>query len=305
MIKKILVFLIAMIFSGCYVQEKESATKGKLNVQVSDGYLDLMQREINRFQELYPEAKVTAAPTSTREAIVNMLNDSINFILIDRAMNTEERQIYTQAKLAVQDVKIALDALILVVNADNSIKSISLENLKKVLLGEINDWKLLSGSNQSGEIEIAATGRNSGSYELVQKHLLNNADYFPDTVLIRQTDIISYTLKNLSALGVISNACYGTVRLTPDSAAIRVLSIGVMDSTDTLHDYYPYQAYIYNELYPLHYPVYVYIRSDKSDLALGFSSFIASATGQKIILNYGLVPATQPVRLVQITQEQM
>ena len=305
MIKKILVFLIAMIFSGCYVQEKESATKGKLNVQVSDGYLDLMQREINRFQELYPEAKVTAVPTSTREAIVYMLNDSINFILIDRAMNTEERQIYTQAKLAVQDVKIALDALILVVNADNSIKSISLENLKKVLLGEINDWKLLSGSNQSGEIEIAATGRNSGSYELVQKHLLNNADYFPDTVLIRQTDIISYTLKNLSALGVISNACYGTVRLTPDSAAIRVLSIGVMDSTDTLHDYYPYQAYIYNELYPLHYPVYVYIRSDKSDLALGFSSFIASATGQKIILNYGLVPATQPVRLVQITQEQM
>jgi phosphate transport system substrate-binding protein len=38
-------------------------------------------------------------------------------------------------------------------------------------------------------------------------------------------------------------------------------------------------------------------------VAAGFLAFVASAPGQKILLNAGLVPATMPVRLVQITQE--
>ncbi len=294
------------MISSCYVEEKENATKGRLTVQGSDGYQDLTQREASRFQELYPEAQFTVIPASTREAIVNMLNDSINFILIDRAMNDEERQVYKQAQLAVQEVKVALDALVIMVNANNNIKNISLLNLKKVLQGEINDWKLLDGSDQSGEIDLACTGKNSGSFELIQKHLLDSTYiFFPDTILAKQFDIVQYTIKNKSALGIISNACYGSIRSTPDSAAVRLLSIGVVDSTNKLHNYFPYQAYIYGGEYPLHYPVYVYVRSDKSELALGLSSFIASAVGQKIILNYGLVPATMPVRLVQITQEHL
>jgi phosphate transport system substrate-binding protein len=305
MIKKVMIFFMVLAIGGCYVEEKETATKGQLAVQGSDGYQDLTQRETGRFQELYPEARFTVSPASTREAIVNMLNDSINFILIDRAMNSEERQIYTQAKLAVQEVKIALDALVILVNAENSIKNISLQNLKKVLQGEIDDWKMLAGSSQSGAISLAATGKNSGSYELIQKHLLDSVNYYPDIILSRQSEVVDYTVKNKSALGIISNACYGSVRSTPDSAAVRILSIGVPDSANQVHDYFPYQAYIYGGEYPLHYPVYVYVRADKSELALGLSSFIASATGQKIILNYGLVPATMPVRLVQITQEHL
>ncbi len=165
---------------------------------------------------------------------------------------------------------------------------------------------MLEGSNLSSEIEVTCTGRNSGSFELIQKHLLDSTfTFFPDTILTKQIDIVQHTIKNKSALGIISHACYSSIRSTADSAAVRLLSIEVVDSLNQVHNYYPYQAYIYGGEYPLHYPVYVYVRSDKSELALGFSAFIASAEGQKIILNYGLVPATQPVRLVQLTQEQL
>jgi len=306
MIKKLLILLIAFLMSSCYTEEKESATKGRLTFQGSDGYQNLAQKEASRFQDLYPEAQFTVIPASTREAIVNMLNDSINLILVDRAMNNEERQVYKKAQLAVQEVKIALDALVILVNARNSITDISLENLKRVLQGQINDWKLLAGSNQSGEIEVTCTGRNSGSFELIQKHLLDSTfTFFPDTILAEQHAIVQHIIKNEFALGVISNACYGSIRSTADSAAVRLLSIGVVDSTNKTHNYYPYQAYIFGGEYPLHYPVYVYVRSDKSELALGFSAFMASAEGQKIIKNYGLVPATMPIRWVQLTQEQL
>jgi len=303
------IFLIALIISGCYIEEKESATKGRLSVQVADGYQGLTEQIAGRFRELYPEANFTVLPGSTREAVVNMLNDSINLILTDRALNEEERQVYQQAQLAVQEVKVAFDALVIMVNARNNIKNISLQNLKEVLRGEISDWKALAGSGQSGEISLACTGKNSGSFEIIQRYLLGmpagTYNFFPDTILHKQSDVVKYITKNKSALGIISNAFYNSIRSTPDSAAIRLLSIGVIDSTNKSHEYYPYQAYIYGGEYPLHYPVYVYVRSDKSELALGFSAFIAGAVGQKIILNYGLVPATQPIRLVQLTQEQL
>ncbi len=143
MTKKSLIFLIALMLSSCYVEKQETATSGRLTVQASDGYQDLTQREANRFQELYPQAKFTVIPASTRETIVNMLNDSINLIVVDRAMNNEERQVYKQAQLAVQEVKIALDALVILVNADNSINNISLENLKRVLQGQISNWNIV------------------------------------------------------------------------------------------------------------------------------------------------------------------
>ena len=64
-----------------------------------------------------------------------------------------------------------------------------------------------------------------------------------------------------------------------------------------------HQANVYRGFYPLHYPVYLAYVGSSSSVAVGFGAFVASAAGQKIILNAGLVPATMPVRLVQVTRE--
>jgi len=58
---------------------------------------------------------------------------------------------------------------------------------------------------------------------------------------------------------------------------------------------------VYLGKYPLHFPVIMYVRPSRSRLALGFSGFVADVAGQQIVLNRGLVPATTPIRLVQLT----
>jgi hypothetical protein len=49
----------------------------------------------------------------------------------------------------------------------------------------------------------------------------------------------------------------------------------------------------------------MYSRDVNPDVSVGFISFVSSAPGQKIVLNNGLVPVTMPVRLVQLTSEQV
>jgi phosphate transport system substrate-binding protein len=66
--------------------------------------------------------------------------------------------------------------------------------------------------------------------------------------------------------------------------------------------YSPHPAYIAQGDYPFTREVFCINRQTYNGLAYGFSAFIAGEKGQLIILRCGLVPASQPVRLVEIKQ---
>jgi phosphate transport system substrate-binding protein len=63
----------------------------------------------------------------------------------------------------------------------------------------------------------------------------------------------------------------------------------------------PYQAYIALKQYPLWRTVQITLREPRVGLGTGFASFVASDKGQRIVLKSGLVPATAPVRIIELT----
>ena len=67
----------------------------------------------------------------------------------------------------------------------------------------------------------------------------------------------------------------------------------------------PYKAYIAMKKYPLSRQVYMISRETRSGLGSGFITYVASDKGQRIVLKSGLVPATAPIRLVEIKREAM
>ena len=88
---------------------------------------------------------------------------------------------------------------------------------------------------------------------------------------------------------------------------VKVLELADPDAPDSLGTrgkyFRPHQAYVFQGTYPLTRQIYFYSRADVYSVGIGFVSFVTSAPGQKIVLNSGLVPATMPVRLVQLTSE--
>ncbi len=67
--------------------------------------------------------------------------------------------------------------------------------------------------------------------------------------------------------------------------------------------YQPYQAFIAQKQYPLLRDVIMISREARAGLASGFMAFIASDKGQRIVLTSGLVPATMPIRIVEVNHE--
>ncbi len=301
-----LVVLLSVI--ACHRQQQkkeETPTSGQLTLCVSESHAALIQWEAGKFDSLYPEANLSVIKTTTREAIVNLLNDSVRAIIVDRALNAEEQRIVAEAEMALKQIRIAEDALALLVHRANAIESITQETFRAILTRKIVDWKELPESKLNGPIALVLTGRNSGAYELLQKHFYSlPQEFIPTIVAESQDQVLEYVGNHVEAIGVVSLACYKhpTTKetLQDTSDPVRALAIAGTDSTGQPARFRLHQYNVYLGRYPMHYPVYYYFNTRRSALAAGFGSFLASGPGQNIITKWGLAPATQPVRFIQL-----
>ena len=106
-----------------------------------------------------------------------------------------------------------------------------------------------------------------------------------------------------NAIGFVSQSW---VSSTP--AKTRILDIGdpnfTRDSASTTLEYFPpLQAHVYRGYYPLSRTLYLFSRNAGTGVGIGFTAFVTGAEGQKLFLKNGLVPATMPVRLIQLQSQ--
>lgn len=310
MSRSLAAFVLLLSLFGCSQPRTESPTKGRLVLLATESLAPIVQKEAEEFHRLYPEATATVLPTSSRDAVVQLLSDSVRLIVIDRPLNTEELQIAQQYDIDIATNRLAEDALAVITQIRNPIEKISLSSLEKILRAKAVDWRQVPEAGWSGRIQVALTGRNSGVYELLVNGFFEIQDHLAvHAVAETQRAVLEYVAAHAGALGIVSASAIHDTAGQPElqrlRASIRVLSVSGKDSATANTFVKLHQANVYRKLYPLHYPVFLHTSASNTSVAAGFAAFVASVPGQKIFQNAGLVPATMPVRLVQITQEQL
>jgi len=311
--RKLFILLAAVgSLTACDQQGPDTnPTRGRITAIVAESHAALMQLEANEFHRQYETAQVTLLAATTREAIVHLVNDSVRIIITDRPLNTEEQAVVKDNDISVHETKIAIDALALVVHKQNPLENITLATFRGIVRGEIKSWNAVAEGKWSGLIEFVFTGRNSGAYELLAQKFLNlPEEVIPTVVAKTQKEVLDYVASHQRSLGVVSTAClYSVTRPqgVPDSATVfRTLAVERQDSTGTREFVKLHPANVYRGFYPFHYGIYIYTTSSPARDAgpeVGFATFVASFPGQKIIQDAGLVPATMPIRLVQINED--
>jgi phosphate transport system substrate-binding protein len=147
---------------------------------------------------------------------------------------------------------------------------------------------------------------NSSTNEVFRTAVLAGRKFaLSATPMKYSSDLVDYVSKTPSAVGIV-----GLSWLKGFEDRLDVMSLGGPswrpDSTRPAGQYYsPAQAYVFQGYYPVNTPVYIYSREVSRDLGLGFISYLTSAAGQKVVVKGGLVPVTMPVRLVQLTSDQV
>jgi len=209
----------------------------------------------------------------------------------------EEKKLADQ-KIVPQQLMIAKGGVALITNRQNPDTTISMADLKKIFAG--NQRVLKSADHR--QYQVVFDQPNSGIVRFL-KDSVGIPDSLPDYCFALKGNkaVVDYVNSKRDALGLID---VSWISDPDDSTANSFLrSVNVLAVSRDSIFYQPYQAFIAKGQYPLLRDVIMISREARAGLASGFMAFVASDKGQRIILTSGLVPATMPIRIVEVNHE--
>jgi phosphate transport system substrate-binding protein len=298
--------ILTLLLVSCADRDKsgnilDTTTAGTITIAVDESLKPLIDAEIDTFEATYHSAHIKVIYTSEGEAIKALLNDSARMAIVTRSLTEEEKNYLLNQKINGKEQKIAKSGIALIVNPANKDTLLSLYDFRKLLTGT-NPLSQLDKSYSSKPMVVVFDEPNSGIIRYLKDSVVNFESLPSYCYAVNgNAQVIDYVSKNPQAIGLI-DASWISDR--DDSTATSFLSsikvVGIADEGDFFQ---PYQAYIADRSYPLLRDIKILSREARMGLGSGFTAFVASERGQRIVLKSGIVPATMPIRIIQVSKE--
>jgi hypothetical protein len=288
--------------SGANKTYDETPTRGNIKITADESYQPIIDAEISTFTSLYPYAKITPTYKPEVDVINDFMKDSIQVIVANKKLTDDQIQYLRDTQIVVRTTAIAYDAVALIINKNNKDSLLEYKNIQDIFTGKIQKWNQLDSKSRQGKISVVFDNTKSCNIRYF-KERFNITDSLPNNfyALHNNKEVIDFIAKNENAIGIISvNWISNQHDSTARSFIEKVTVVAVSPSYDNTSFYRPYQGSIYDKSYPFIREVYLISRETFVGLGSGFISWVAAEQGQRIILKSGLVPATMPIRLIQV-----
>ena len=298
------VLMIALVScQGRGTEIKETPTSGNIRISSDDSFVPLIDAEIYTFTSLYQNAKITPQYKPEYDVLNDFMNDSVKVIVTTRRLTDSQIQYLREQLVIARTITFAYDALALVTNKNNIDTLMNYNDVRDIFTGRKKEWKEINPKSKLGTIRVIFDNTKSGSIRYF-KELFEISGSLGDNfyALNSNPEVIDFVSKNPDALGIISVNWISDDDDPLSQSFIKKVNVLAI-SQQFVNDgsfYRPQQGFIYNRSYPFVREVYLISRETFSGLGSGFIQWVAADQGQTIVLKSGLVPATMPVRLVQI-----
>ncbi len=300
--------LIILLYSckGGIQADPETPTRGNIKITADESFQPLIDTEVFTFTQLYSNAKIKAQYKPEFDVVNDFMNDSVKVIVSSKKLTEDQIRYLRDTLVVARTVTFAYDALAVIINKENNDTLIRYEDIRDIFQGKNNTWKELDPASQMGDIRVIFDNTQSGNIRYF-KELFDIQGNLPGNffALNSNEEVVNFVSRNSDALGIIS---VNWISDKDDSTGmswinkVRVAGISKAFFNDNTY-YRPDQGWIYDKSYPFVREIYLISRESFAGLGSGFIQWVASEPGQTIVLKAGLVPATMPIRLVQVKRE--
>ncbi|MBV6398748.1 MAG: substrate-binding domain-containing protein [Ignavibacteria bacterium] len=312
-----ILLIVPLALSSCqdYREIKPLSTSGSAYIAVDENFKPAMEQLINEFIRLNPNAKLDVNYVPSRNAVAELVNNQTKLIVITRPFNREESDIIKQNNIQIDSHKVAVDAVAFIVNPYNPILRVTSNDLMNIFTGEYKNWTdiVAQDKDQNSEVAKTMTGnlnkiktfiqrRNSATYDYVKENVLKGAEFYDkSTVCSTSAQMLQEIRENENAIGISNLAWLGIGKQDALDTTVKALRISIVNDAGAQRDYVQlHQGLVFNGEYPYDRVVYIYTTFKGIGLESGFISFMLQTPGQQVLLDHGVVPATQPVRTIQL-----
>lgn len=301
--------------TGCLKYEKKanSHTTGTTTIVCDNTFQNIMEQEIDVFEYQYPDAHILARYATQAEAFDSLMSLNTKTIIVSRDVTAREREILKSKQRNVRSIKIAVDAVALIVNPDNPVGKLTLKEVGDILAGRSTDWNDIWPCDL-GKISVVFDDQNSSLVTYMRDSILHGGSLGENVYAQGSVPAVFKAVKDSkNAIGVVGvswiTSDMATADMSKEDLAISVLGEDPVEGAtltdevkvlalyndrltgDEARAYKPYQQYIFDGKYPLFRQMYMITTGASGSLAGGFYSFVTGNIGQKIIAKTGILPA--------------
>jgi phosphate transport system substrate-binding protein len=304
---RVLVIGLLLVITSCNSGGKkilnETPTRGDIKISVDESFQPLIDTEVFTFTHLYNNAKIEPVYKPEYDVIDDFMNDSVKVMVTSKKLSDYQVQYLRDTLVIARTTTYAYDALALITNKQNKDTLLKYNNIRDIFLGKINTWKEINPKSQLTDIRVIFDNNKSGNIRYF-KELFDIKETLPENFFAvnNNSEVIDFVSRNPDALGIISVNWISDKDDSLSMNFIRKINV-VAISQQYINDgsyYRPYQGSIYDKSYPFVREIYLISRETFAGLGSGFINWACAEQGQRIVLKSGLVPATMPIRLVQI-----
>jgi phosphate transport system substrate-binding protein len=300
-----LIGILATAFSCNRTSEtaQDGTTFGNISIAADESLKPLVKAEVDTFEGLYKYAHFNVNYTSEDAAIDLLLKDSIRLAILTRTLKPQEAEALKAQVITPREYLIAHEGIAVILHRSRTDTLLSVEQIKGMLTGETVTWKQINKENKADSVRIIFDSPASGMVRYLQDTLGVESLSKQCFAVENNPAVIDYVANNPNAIGLIGASWISDTDHVQSSEFLKTIRVAGL-----LHEgeyYKPYQAYIAQKSYPFTRSVYMVSREARSGLGTGLVSFITSDKGQRVVLKSGLVPATMPVRVVEIKRDKL
>lgn len=282
---------------------QESPTRGDIKIIADESFQPIIDAEVSTFTQLYTSAKIKPQYKPEFDVVNDFMRDSVKVIVTSKRLTDDQIQYLRDTLVVARTITFAYDALVLVINKENPDTLIPYKSVKDIFLGNAVTWKDLDPKSKRGEISVIFDNTKSGNIRYF-KELFEIKNNLPGNFFAKNSnaEVIDYVSRNPDALGIVSvNWISDKDDFTSRKFINKIKVVAVSQQMANDNSYYPPdQGSIYLKSYPFVREIYLITRETFKGLGSGFIQWATGEQGQRVVLKSGLVPATMPIRLVQI-----
>lgn len=233
----------------------------------------LVPQVAEQFKAQHPGTTFDIAAEGSTTGIAAIIDGTAQIGMSSRRAKTSEVAAASSKGVNMKPTIVAFDGIAVIVNAGNSVKSLTRKQVEQIFTGEVNDWSAVGGSG--GKISIYTRNTSSGTYSEFKELAMKKRDYAGGSQKMAGNEQIAAEVgKNPSGVGYVGMAY-------TKASGVKVVSIdGATPSIKSVQDHsYPYWR-----------PTFYYTNGEPSGIAREFLDFTIGSAGQKIVTQVGFVP---------------
>lgn len=262
----------------------QAAKNNFLQIKGSDTMVNLMQSWAENFMESNPTDFIAVTGGGSGTGISSLISGTCDIAMSSRTIKEKEIKMANDKGIHPYEINVALDGLAVVVHPDNPVSQLTMDQLAKIFIGRITNWKELGGVD--APIVLLSREVNSGTHVYFKEHVLRNGDpnskeeFSPEALMLPSSQAIADEIaQNPNAIGYYGLG-YVSQKQKSVAIAVNASSPYVAPTAQTVSD----------GNYPISRPLIVYTNGQPQNDVKRFVDFMLSPQGQKIVLETDFVP---------------